>query len=227
MSTSARPSNNHITLPAFPVRFYAPKHPAPDPHNRTLSQILSWPDSALEYSHNYIQYLFPLPEPSPINPSAPIINESTFTAFRSRPELRDQLRSSLVRILKFYGFELVTSTNSQVDTEDKEPNADQSGSRYRVQQSPSFPQASKSWLTRFDHNHLRITRIIRCCRVLGLEEEAKAFFHALIEVAEQKRGVISGKSLMFWRRAAERPLWMAPEDDDDDEGVGRGKEWLR
>lgn len=221
MSTSTRSSNTSL-LP-FPVRFYDPRNPAPDPHNRTLPQILSWSNSALEDSHDYIQYLFPLPEPSPINPSAPIINEATFTAFRFERQLRDRLRFSLVRILSFYGFELIPDSLKPVNDKDGEVRT------WRVQQSQTFHLASKRWVTTFDHNHLRITRIIRCCRVLGLEEEAQAFHTALVEVSEQKRGFISAKSLMFWRRAAERPLWMAPEDDDEDEeekGWGKGKEWL-
>ncbi|KAL8931219.1 MAG: hypothetical protein Q9216_007252, partial [Gyalolechia sp. 2 TL-2023] len=211
-------------------------------------------------SHNYIQYLFPLPEPSPINPSAPIITETTFSAFRSRPELRSQLRRSLTRILQFYGLELIISKGggggggpSSPNNDSKNENEDADGGdvdrsggageveeqskappHYRVHPSPHFyTHASRNWVTRFNHNHLRITRILRCCRVLGLQDEAAAFYAALVDIAEgekQQGGVISPRSLMFWRRAAERPLYLAPEDDDEDADVmGRGKEkhWLR
>ncbi|KAL8822317.1 MAG: hypothetical protein Q9170_008396, partial [Blastenia crenularia] len=152
---------------------------------------------------------------SPINPSAPLIDLATYTAFRQSPELRKQLRTALVRMLRFYGFELLPSDPQNGEGDGKE--------RYEVRKSPHFAQASRNWVTRFDHNHLRITRIIRCCRVLGLEEEARAFYAALVGVAEERRGVISQKTMMFWRRAAERPLYLAPEDDDDE---GRGLEWL-
>ncbi|KAI4168372.1 MAG: hypothetical protein LQ343_006457 [Gyalolechia ehrenbergii] len=225
MSTSAHKNSN--PLPPFPVRFYNPTNPVPDPHNRTLPSILSWPDSALEYSHNYIQYLFPLPERSPINPSAPIINETTFTTFRSRPELREQLRLSLVRILRFYGFELVRKgLKKHHDDDDEVETSAEREEGWQVIRGLNFPQASKNWVTQFNHNHLRITRILRCCRVLGLQEEAKAFHAALVDVAEEKGGSnISQRTMIFWRRAAERPLYLAPEDEDE-EGIGRGKEWL-
>ncbi len=209
MTTAATPSQ------PFPVRFYSPTSPVPDSCGRTLGSILAWPDSALEYSHDYIQNLFPLPERSPINPSAPIIDEQTFTTFRSSPELQNQLRSSLRRMLQFYGFELTCNPRGT--------NTAAEDLAYQVRPGPNFRSASRNWVTRFSHNHLRITRIIRCCRVLGLETEASAFFDALLRIVEEKRGVISQKTVMFWRRAAQRPLYLAPEEEDD---RGRGKEWL-
>ncbi|KAL8682043.1 MAG: hypothetical protein Q9186_001832 [Xanthomendoza sp. 1 TL-2023] len=209
-------TNGTKPLP-FPLQFYSPTSPTPDYRGRTLASILTWPDSRLESSHDYIQNLFPLPERSPVNPSAPVIDEQTFTTFRSCPEFQNQLRSSLRRMLSFYGFEIVETTNGSNN------HRSNGGSGIHIQPAKNFPSASQNWLTRFDHNHLRITRIIRSCRVLGLGDEALAFHSALVHAAEQKRGVISPKTLMFWRRAAERPLYLAPEDEEDE---GRGKEWL-
>ncbi|KAL8819503.1 MAG: hypothetical protein Q9223_002067 [Gallowayella weberi] len=210
-------TTNGVNPLPFPVRFYSPTSPVADYRGRTLASILTWPDSRLESSHDYIQNLFPLPERSPINPSAPVIDERTFTTFRSSPEFQNQLRSALRRMLSFYGFEMVATANNSDDNRSNGANG------FHVQPAKNFPSASRNWLTRFDHNHLRITRIIRSCRVLGLEMEALAFHAALGRVAEQKNGVLSPKTLMFWRRAAERPLYLAPEDEEDE---GRGKDWL-
>jgi len=44
-----------------------------DGRGRTLEQILDWGAGRLEQSHDYIQTLFPLPEASGVNDSAPII----------------------------------------------------------------------------------------------------------------------------------------------------------
>ncbi|KAL8851925.1 MAG: hypothetical protein Q9221_003136 [Calogaya cf. arnoldii] len=199
----------------FPVRFYSPTSPAPDSRGRTLASILSWPDSQLEYSHDYIQNLFPLPERSPINPAAPIIDEQTFKTFRSSPELQNQLRKSFKRMLRFYGFLLLTSDGGE--------HPEDTGCQ--VITAENFTSVSRHWITRFDHNHLRITRIIRSCRVLGLEAEAEAFYEALLDIAGGRRGVFSKKTLMFWRRAAERPLNLAPEDESED--PERGVDWLK
>ena len=75
-------------------------------------------------------------------------------------------------------------------------------------------RAFRNWVVRSDHNHLRITRIIRSLRVLGLEREAKMFFAALKRVNEES-GRIGSTSMMFWTRAAERPLYLAPDDEKD------------
>lgn len=216
-------TTTNTTLP-FPVRFYSPTSPAPDSSGRTLPSILSWPDSALEYSHDYIQNLFPLPERSPINPSAPIIDEQTFRTFRSSAHLQTQLRRSLKRMLAFYGFRLLFLDDEDNNEKEKEENEDGEESNCQVLPADNFPAASEHWVTRFNHNHLRITRIIRSCRVLGLEDEALAFYGALMAIAGERRGVFSRKTLMFWRRAAERPLHFAPEDEDGD--GGRGLDWL-
>lgn len=79
-----------------------------------------------------------------------------------------------------------------------------------------------NWVSSFTHNHLRITRIIRSLRVLGLEAEATAFFEA-VEDVYLTTGRIGGRSFMYWTRAIERPLYLAPEDARD---KGDGKDFL-
>lgn len=186
------------------VQFYDPVRNGSDPYGRTLSSILDWNDQELEYCHNYIQMLFPLPEPSPFNHLAPVIDRETFIEFRSRPELRARLRESLIRILKFYGFEF-NATDSETE----------------ITFAENFAAVSRNWATMFNHNHLRITRILRSLRVLGLEAEAEAFFAALKN--SKKRSNIGSRTLTFWTRAAERPLYIAPEDETDE---GRGARYL-
>ena len=186
------------------VRFYDPYTLAPDSKGRTLTNILAWSDTKLEASHDYIQVLFPLPEGSMFNWIAPIVDESTFRAFRSRSELRNGVKKSFTRILRFYGFEL-----QMLD-----------GGGIAVQPATHSDKAFRNWVVGSDHNHLRITRILRSLRVLGLEREAEAFFVALRRVFEES-GKIGSTSMMFWTRAAKRPLYLAP-DQDEDAGNGTG-----
>lgn len=201
MSSSTR----HSRAPLL-ISFYDPAIAAADAKGRTLSSILAWSDRELESCHDYIQILFPLPESSAFSYTAPVVDKVTFDAFRTSTALQGRLRDSFRRLLKFYGFEFHKSSTGG-----------------DVIHGPNFPAASKTWVRRFDHNHLRITRIIRSLRVLGLEDEARAFFVALEEVCHLHEGCISQKSLMFWARAAERPLYLAPEDDSDD---GNGEDFL-
>lgn len=200
------------SFPPQLVQFYDPTLNALDEEGRSLSSILAWPDSKLEQCHDYIQQIFPLPEQSPYNPSAPLISPQIFSAFRQRADLRGQLRKSFIRILSFYGLEIAADSGSIEDV------------LMEIVKAPNFDTASRRWVNRFDHNHLRITRIIRCLRVLGLEQEAEAFFLTLASVYHSCGGKISKRSLTFWARAAKRPLWLAPEVNDTDE-PGKGFLW--
>ncbi|KAJ8107406.1 hypothetical protein OPT61_g8890 [Boeremia exigua] len=259
------------------VRFYDPNVQAKDAHGRTQEQILAWSDSQLERSHNYIQVLFPLPEGSPFNWSAPVIDLETMEAFRARSDLRQGMRSSFERMLVFYGFTASSDSDSttaganeanqrnQASTEAK-PTVESGGegtkdaqalsigteetgissaeeatsaaaqstelahpksisqtspSGYQVVRGENWQEASPNWCVRFDHNHLRITRILRCLRVLGLQQESEAFFAALKRVYDEPAVSIGARSMQFWTRAVERPLHLPPDDNEDE------CEWLK
>src|ERR1700674_5375280 len=136
----------------------------PDHRGRYLHEIQQWADDQLEDVHDFIQWLFPLPEPSGFNAAAPILTRDSIRDFRARPELQENLRVSLLRMLSFYGLEL------------------RSDEEVSVARSPNFATTSTAWLSAGNHNHLRITRILRCLTLLGLESEAKAFAKCLSEI---------------------------------------------
>ena len=187
----------------FITTFYSPTSPVADPSGRTLASILFYKDAELENHHDYIQLLFPLPEASPFNPFAPVIDEPTFTAFRSSPELRSQLLQAWIRMLHFYGF--IYTPTAKVGQQ--------------VQLGDGFwgkQGKGRRWLMRFNHNHLRITRILRSLRVLGSEEQAEEFWAALLRLRELRRVSvveIGDRSYMYWERAMRRPLWISPDED--------------
>jgi len=142
---------------------------APDSEGRRLSEILGWPDERLEHVHDFIQWLFPLTEPSPVNPSAPVLDADTIAAIRAQPETLANLRAAYERMLRFY-------------------------------------RGSRHWITPGNHNHLRITRILKCLRLTGLEIEAREFFEWLSEIYQQERVKpnpgITARSFEFWKDAA-------------------------
>lgn len=171
--------------------FYDPTTKAPltkrEP-DATLDNIITWDDGTLEDRHDYIQHLFPLPERSPVNPSATVITKPDREAFLQRPELRDNLHRAFTRMCAFYGFDISGST---------------------IRKDPDFEsKARQTWLVSRDHNHLRITRIIRSMRFLGLEEAARQFTVALLEADEEDE--VSKTSASFWCRAALWPLAKPP-----------------
>ncbi len=160
-----------------------------DNRGRRLADIQSWGFDALERTHDYIQWLFPLLTHSPVNPSAPVLDSEVIEAFRSRQDLRDALVRSLETMLRFYGFRLDGSCD--------EPD---------VRRSEQFEARAANWMTPGNHNHLRITRILACLRTLGLSRHSKAFFRALQEVyageTQAKSRAISEESFAFWKSAA-------------------------
>lgn len=82
----------------------------------------------------------------------------------------------------------------------------------------------RNWVVKSDHNHLRISRIIRSLRVLGLEQNARAFYKALQDVDQDYPGKIGARSKMYWQRATVRRLALEPSEDDE---TIQGKKFLR
>src|SRR5262249_55092945 len=60
------------------VSFY--RGEAPDDYGRTIEQIWAFSDAQLEYTHNYVQRLFPLYTPSRFA-DAPLLDDATVQAF--------------------------------------------------------------------------------------------------------------------------------------------------
>ena len=167
------------------VSFYAGV--TPDDSGRYLRDIHIWPDERLEPTHDYIQWLFPLRERSGFNATAPVLDDAAIAEFLARPELREKVRTSFVRMLLFYGFTLKD-----------EP-------RLRVVRASSFSERAQVWLNWSNHNHLRITRILKSLKLLGLGEEADAFFMGLKDLYDEEevrgRARISRETFGFWQEA--------------------------
>jgi hypothetical protein len=160
-----------------------------DDDGRTFDEILGWDDARLEMVHDYIQWIFPLPERSGANPSAPVLDAGTIAAIRRNAEMQGWLRAGFQRMLAFYGFALEGDA---------------------VAQGPRFATASRNWLHAGNHNHLRLTRMLRSLRVLGLEREAAGLWEALRALYERENAAgqrtITPETFVFWREAATGPL---------------------
>jgi hypothetical protein len=159
----------------------------PDHRGRYVHEILNWPKDQLEAVHDYIQWLFPLSEKSGFNIAAPVLTEESIQEFRTRRDLQDRLRVSFLRMMNFYGFET------------------RFGEQITITRAPNFAAKAAGWLSPSNHNHLRITRILKCLTVLGLEAEAKAFFGCLSEIYEDEQNkpvpAISDLTMLYWREA--------------------------
>lgn len=184
-------------------------------HGLTLQEILAWRDSVLEYRHDYIQILFPLPEASFFNYAAPILDEPTCDAFKSNQTLQATMRTAFARMLDFFGFSFDKSIDDQARLT----------TLTNISPEPEkFPVAASNWMN--SHNDLRITRIIRCLRCCGLDNEAQSFYDVLQLLFESKIGFprkISNRSFMYWTRAAKRDLRIPPDMSDTEAAIKLGQ----
>ncbi len=74
-----------------------------DSAGRTIDEIWAWDRRRLEMVHDFIQWLFPLPDPSRFNPDAPILSTADQAAFRADADLRARVRRSLDLMMEFLG----------------------------------------------------------------------------------------------------------------------------
>jgi hypothetical protein len=161
------------------VDFYRGK--TTDSEGRLLSELWAWDDDRLEMVHDFIQWLFPLPEPSAYNPDAPLLKPADVEAFRADEGLRANLHRSFVRILAFLG--LAHSSEAT------------------IAEGPNFAARSREVWAYPNHNWLRITRILRSLTLLGLEGEAMALFEWLESAHVARLFPIGADTFRYWRGA--------------------------
>ncbi|KAK3718120.1 hypothetical protein LTR37_005235 [Vermiconidia calcicola] len=216
------PTDSEIANRPWLVNFYDERVNAKDPQGRTLQDILYYNEDEIEDRHDFIQHMFPLPEPSRVQGRAELITPEVQAAFLADIRLRRRLVESLDRMLDFYGFEM--NANGDVDlVATCQREEAQWWHQPLISPREGFDlDAPNTWRMRSSHNHLRLTRIIRSLRVLGLEVPAQHLHRALLvndpakEVCESTR--------MYWARAAQRPLHLPPSEDNN---TAQGIPWLR
>jgi hypothetical protein len=145
-----------------------------------LEQIWWWSDDELEHCHDFIQWMFPLDEPSAFNSDAPLVTEEDRAAFRDDERVQAAMRRSFSVFLRFLGLALTPDGT--------------------VIRGDNFQSRSSLW-RHPNHNWLRITRVLKCLRLLGFEAEARALWQFLRDLHE-KDGFPFYGSFEYWMAAA-------------------------
>jgi opioid growth factor receptor-like protein len=151
-----------------------------DIEGRRLEEILAWPDDDLEEVHDFIQWLFPLPEPSQFNPDAPLLTKEDIAAFKSDPVLQANLMKSFERIVAFLGLAL---------------------SEGKVVNGPNFKARLADVWTSPNHNWLRISRILRSLTLLGMAAQAQALYEWMEATYTSRKFPISAETFRYWTQA--------------------------
>ncbi|MGB3136364.1 MAG: opioid growth factor receptor-related protein [Nodosilinea sp.] len=172
---------NHLASRIVP--FYLGREP--DSEGRTIEAIWAWDLETLENIHDYIQWLFPLAERSAFNLSAPLIDQTVIRAFRDNEVLQQNLRRSLEVMLNFYGLRRQESSTGALV----------------VIPSDHYSSRQGVWVSQYNHNYLRITRILRCLMLLGLEDEAQAFYGCLGQIYRESSDRVGQETFQYWTSA--------------------------
>ena len=151
----------------------------PDHAGRYLADIWAFDARQLEYHHDYIQWLFPLDTPSPNNWQAPVLTKADQALCQQNQTILANILRSYQMMLDFYGVQLLDN---------------------QVVVKPEVDIRDYDWLSHFNHNQLRLTRMIRSLSLVGLTREAQALQQGILSIAEQY-GDVNANTIHYWRDA--------------------------
>ena len=159
------------------IAFY--RGEAPDHKGRYIDAVWALSHFWLEHTHDYIQWLFPIPEAGRFNAFAPLLTDVEREVFHDDSALREQQRVSLDVMLSFLG--LVRDG-------------------LNITAQPSLNIRDHIWLKAGGHNHLRISRMIRSLALCHQYDLALALQEAVIRIGTEQ-GIVSDASIQYWSEA--------------------------
>ncbi len=139
-------------------KFY--RNEGTDGAGRTLSEVLKFDHDTMERVHDYIQWVFPLPEPSRARPNSPILTPEDIAQFREDVILRLNVHAAVVWFRVFL--------------------------------------LDSRWVRKRDHNHLRITRVLRFLTLIHMKAEALKIYTF---VTQRMGDLLSPDTAKFWADA--------------------------
>ena len=133
----------------------------PDHRGRILAMLLQQTDHQAETNHDYIQWLFPLDEPSRSVNGAPVLTELDIDEIRQSSLAQANLAESARWFLGF------------LERDDR-------------------------WITKYNHNHLRINRVIKSLRLLTSDKAADEFRDKVLQAVGDNLNLVDQKARGFW-----------------------------
>jgi Opioid growth factor receptor (OGFr) conserved region len=156
-----------VTRPSFDAARSFLEGTGTDDRGRIFEEILRQDDQWFEYTHDFIQWLFPIDTPSGVNPNAPVITASEGRDLGANAKIAGNMRRAFDRIAAFYGFDVKDGI---------------------IERKINYSFRAPNWAARPTHNDLRISRILRSLTLLGLSSEAKLFCDAAMTAVREYRG---------------------------------------
>lgn len=151
-----------------------------DGENRSFESSLAYSLDWMETCHDYIQWFFPLPEPSMFHPDAPILSEEEIQALQQDVLAQNQRYQNVMLLVdKFLYFLGILRTDQSFELSD--------GGREKI------------WLGNFNHNQFRMTRMLRFMCLIGLQTMARKLVAFLYDECNAKQA----KFNIYWQEAVE------------------------
>ena len=143
-----------------------------DDKGRTIDNILHWSNIRLEISHNYIQRVFPTDESSKHDRIFEPATRDDILSISLNEKAKDNIRKMYLKMLLLWKLD---------------------GENYKTIKMYRY------WNQENNHNHLRMTRILKCFRLIEMNDELKDFSNRLIFLLEHNGLKISKKTEELWR----------------------------
>ncbi len=155
----------------------------------TIQDVQQMDATQLEEDHHYIQWIFPLPEKSLAVPTSPVLRQADIDEFRGDIGLRSTMLRMALKMFDFYGLECG------------------GGESYgKIVKADDFDEKAQNWLTPRNHNFLRMSRLLRSMKLLGLEGLAKNLHKCLCGIYEENKITIGEITKQFWDEAIEKDV---------------------
>ena len=132
------------------IKFYSGYRPENKEYPYTFSSIINATDNDLEFTHDFIQWLFPLSEPSEFNKNAPLLTTEDIDTIINTRNLQTRVKVAVRRFLNFLGL-----------TETKLGYIELYDVRYYNDR-----------ILRRGHNYLRISRMLKFLMLIEMVELA-------------------------------------------------------
>lgn len=148
----------------------------------TVSTILNYNSLQLESDHAFIQWIFPLPEPSRFNPDAPLIDVKELKQSLQQKETDETMRQVIenheratMMMLQFWGIE---------------------------------PAINPKRITCLNgHNGLRFSRFLQCLVYHGYREKAKSILDQILGIVNSSDGKEAKLLKPSINRSTGKTLW--------------------
>lgn len=135
-----------------------------DYRSRVISEIWDFEDNLIDTTHDFIQWLFPLPLEAPSQLSRPTLTGLGLRAIASSALAVSNIQKSQYWFLNFL-------------------------------------ERSDVWLKSYNHNHLRITRMIKNSSLIEGSNYSDRLFKTVAGIADRKNFKIDPKTIDHWQNA--------------------------